>query len=304
MRAFVPYMLLLLTAIIFSGNILVGKALSDLPPLTISFGRVFIALLFMIPLGWRQAVKARQAFRQHWGVLLGLALSGVTFFNALIYTSLQYTSATNVAILESTIPVVTILFSFLLLGERYRPIQWLGVAMSLAGAIAVIVMADSADAGLASVNIGDGIMAVAVLMWVGYSLLVKDHLSTFPRFGGLLVMLVIANLALAPIALWENLALGTPPALDTGHWLGLLYLGIFPSVVALLCYTRAIGDVGPTQAAVFLNLLPIFTMLGAWWLLGDRILPAQIVGSIVVIAGVVLTTRERRSAHVESESVS
>ncbi|WP_161599000.1 DMT family transporter [Aidingimonas lacisalsi] len=304
MRAFVPYVLLLLTAIIFSGNILVGKALSELPPFTISFGRVFIALLLMIPLGWRQAVRARHAFRQHWRVLLGLALSGVTLFNALIYTALQYTSATNVAILESTIPVVTILFSFLLLGERYRAIQWLGVGMSLAGAVAVIAMADSAGAGLASVNIGDGIMALAVLMWVGYSLLVKDHLSKFPRFGGLLIMLVIANLTLAPIALWENLALGTMPALDTSHWLGLLYLGIFPSVVALLCYTRAIGDVGPTQAAVFLNLLPIFTMLGAWWLLGDRILPAQIVGSIVVIAGVVLTTRERRSAPVESESVS
>ncbi|WP_129139089.1 DMT family transporter [Modicisalibacter coralii] len=287
------YLLLLLVVVIFTGNILVGKALSSLPPLTISFGRVAIALLVMLPLGWYQARRAWPAFRRHWKPLTGLALSGVAFFNALIYLALGHTSPTNVAILESTIPVVTLLFSFLLFGERFRGVQWLGVALSLAGAVAVITCGGAAGFSLDGVNRGDAVMLLAVLVWVGYSLLVKSHMAKFPRYGGLLVMLVIANLVMGPLALIENLLRPAPLTISPSQWLGLAYLGIFPSVVALLLYSHAIGEVGPTRSAVFLNLLPVFTMLGAWWLLGERIQAVQLVGSLVVIGGVLLTTRAR-----------
>jgi len=291
-----PYLFLLLTVVIFAGNILVGKALSDLPPFTLSFGRVSIALCLMLPIGAHQARRDWPLFRRHWKPLVGLSLTGVAFFNALIYVALGHTSPTNVSILESLIPVVTLLFSVLLMGERPRTAQWVGVVLSLAGAVAVITLGSAAGAGLAGVNGGDAVMLLAVLVWVGYSLLVKSHMAKFPRYGGLLVMLVIATAVMGPIAWIENLLRPEPLVLTGEQWLGLAYLGVFPSVVALLLYNSAIADVGPSQAAVFLNLLPVFTMLGAWWLLGEVILPAQILGSLVVIAGVLLTTRARRSS--------
>lgn len=286
-----PYLFLLLTVLIFSGNILVGKALADLPALTISWSRVFIALLLMIPIGATQLWRAMPVFKAHWKSLLGLALTGVAFFNALIYAALQTTSPTNVAILESTIPVVTILISFALFGERYRWLQWLGVVLSLAGAVTVVTQGAASKA--AGITLGDGIMAVAVLVWVGYSLLVKEHMAKFPRYGGLLAMLVVANLALAPLAMLEWVWSEEIPRIDVDQLLGLAYLGIFPSVVALLLYNSAIGDIGPTQAAVFLNLLPVFTMLGAWQLLDEPITLIQVIGSLVVLGGVLLTTRGR-----------
>lgn len=287
-----PYIFLLLTVMIFSGNILVGKALAELPALSISWSRVFIALLLMLPIGGAQMWRAMPLFKEHWKSLLGLALTGVAFFNALIYAALKTTSSTNVAILESTIPIVTILISFALFGERYRWLQWLGVGLSLAGAVAVVTQGDAAKAS--GVTAGDGLMLLAVLVWVGYSLLVKEHMARFPRYGGLLAMLIIANLALAPLAMLEWAWQGSIPRIEADQALGLAYLGIFPSVVALLLYNSAIGDVGPTQAAVFLNLLPVFTMLGAWQLLGETVTWVQVIGSLVVIAGVVLTTRGKR----------
>lgn len=292
MLALRPYLLLLLTVLIFAGNILIGKTLTELPALTISWARVFIALLVMVPIGASQMWRARPILKAHWPSLLGLALTGVAFFNALIYAALKTTSSTNVAILESTIPVVTILFGFAFFGERYRIVQWLGVALSLAGAVAVVTQGDANPAG--GVTIGDAIMLIAILTWVGYSLLVKEHMAKFPRYGGLLAMLIIANLALAPLAMLEWVWRGSVPSIDIDQALGLAYLGIFPSVIALLFYNSAIGDIGPTQAAVFLNLLPVFTMLGAWLLLGETITSIQIVGSLVVIGGVLLTMRGRR----------
>lgn len=286
-----PYLFLLLTVMIFSGNILVGKALAELPALTVSWSRVFIALLLMIPIGAAQLWRAMPVFKAHWKALLGLALTGVAFFNALIYAALKTTSSTNVAILESTIPVVTILISFALFGERYRGRQWLGVGLSLAGAVTVVTQGDASQA--TGVTPGDGIMVLAVLVWVGYSLLVKEHMAKFPRYGALLAMLIIANLALAPLAMLGWAWQGELPSIDADQALGLAYLGIFPSVIALLLYNSAIGDVGPTQAAVFLNLLPVLTMLGAWQWLGEPITLIQVAGSLVVIGGVLLTTRGR-----------
>ncbi|WP_318153438.1 DMT family transporter [Halomonas sp. ML-15] len=293
MRALRPHLFLLLVAAIFAGNILVGKALAGLPPFTISLGRVFIALLIMLPLGWHQARRGWPLFREHWRPLVGLALTGVAFFNALIYAALNFTSATNVAILESMIPVVTLLFSVALLGERFRVVQWLGVALSLGGAVTVITAGQQGPAIAGGVNPGDAIMLLAVLVWVGYSLLVKAHMARFPRYGGLLVMLVIANLALAPIALFEGAAQQLPQ-LSGNQLLGLAYLGIFPSVVALLLYNSALADIGPTRAAIYLNLLPVFTMLGAWLWLDEQIVALQVLASAVVIVGVWLTIAPRR----------
>ncbi|WP_089657327.1 EamA family transporter [Franzmannia pantelleriensis] len=286
---------MLLVAAIFAGNILVGKALAGLPPFTISLGRVFIALLIMLPLGWHQARRGWPLFREHWRPLVGLALTGVAFFNALIYAALNFTSATNVAILESMIPVVTLLFSVALLGERFRVVQWLGVALSLAGAVTVITAGQQGPALAGGINPGDAIMLLAVLVWVGYSLLVKTHMARFPRYGGLLVMLVIANLALAPIALFEGAAQQLPQ-LSGNQLLGLAYLGIFPSVVALLLYNSALADIGPTRAAIYLNLLPVFTMLGAWLWLDEQIVALQVLASAVVIVGVWLTIAPQRAS--------
>ncbi|WP_299233484.1 DMT family transporter [uncultured Halomonas sp.] len=300
MRSLKPHLFLLMVVAIFSGNILVGKALSALPPFTISLSRVAIALVVMLPLGWHQVRHGGPVFRRYWRPLLGLALTGVAFFNALIYAALQFTSATNVAILESLIPVATLLLSVLLLGERYRLLQWAGVVISLSGAIVVITAGQDVDFVPGGLNPGNLIMLLAILVWVGYSLLVKEHMARFPRYGGLLVMLVIANLVLAPIALLEG-AWEVLPRLTAAELAGLGYLGIFPSVVALLLYNSALAAIGPTRAAVYLNLLPVFTMLGAWWWLGEHILTVQVVGSLLVVVGVWCTIAPpRRSSRAGS----
>lgn len=285
------YLFLLLTMLFFSGNILVGKAVNELPPFTISFCRVSIAFLVVLPIGLRQALRYRRNIAAQWRPVLAMALTGIAFFNALIYAALRFTSTTNVAILEASIPVVTVLFSALFLHERLNPLQWLGVLLSLGGAVWVITGGAVADLAHRPWNTGDGIMIAAVLIWVGYSLLVKKHIAKLPRYGGLLVMLAIAILALLPAAALETSIFGVPDLTRPDLALGLFYLGVFPSVLALLLYNRAIEEVGPSRAALFLNLLPVFTMAGAYLFLNEAVSPAQLLGALVVIAGVTLTIR-------------
>ncbi|SDH83614.1 Permease of the drug/metabolite transporter (DMT) superfamily [Alteribacillus persepolensis] len=288
------YVFLFLTVIIFSGNIIVGKAINELPPYTIAFFRVFIAFLIVLPIGFKQAKEHRHVFQHEWKPLLGLALTGVAFFNSFIYAALQFTSSTNVAIMESAIPVVTILFSMIFLKEKLLGVQWLGVILSVSGAVWVITEGSWQVIRGFAFNAGDIIMVAAVLTWVAYSILVKFHMTKFPIYGSLLVMLAAANVVLFPIAATEWIIGGFPAVFQFNHLLGLLYLGIFPSLIALILWNKGVEEVGPSQASVFLNLLPVFTILGSLLFLGEDITMIQVFGALVVISGVLLTTKTRK----------
>ncbi|WP_252314939.1 DMT family transporter [Sinobaca sp. H24] len=112
-------------------------------------------------------------------------------------------------------------------------------------------------------------MLAAVAVWVIYSFLVKMHMFKFPAYGSLLVMLAAATLVLLPFAAVETMLYGLPPIAGYQDAAGIAYLGIFPSVIALLLWNRSIAEIGASQSSVFLNLLPVFTMTGAYIFLGD-----------------------------------
>ncbi|TLP96780.1 DMT family transporter [Nesterenkonia salmonea] len=288
------YIACLFVVIFYSGNILVGSALNELPPITVAFFRVAIAAAVLVPLGWRSAWSNRSAFRRHIGPLLLLTLTGVTFFNTFIYGALQFTSATNVSVLEAIIPVATALLSAWLLRERLRLVQWAGVLVSFLGALWV-VMGGVVDHALGGWNVGDLIMVGAIMSWALYSIAVKRYLHLFPEYGTLLVMTSLSVAVLAPLVALEWAIVGVPELGQWAYWPGLAYLGIFPSIVALLLYNRAVSVLGASQAAVFLNFLPVVTMIGAFLFLSEAVTAAQVGGAGLVIAGVILTTRPARN---------
>jgi len=289
------YLMCILVVVFYSGNILVGKALADLPPFTIAFLRVAIAFVVLLPFGYRGARQAAPLFRQHFKPLLFMTVTGVAAFTTFLYAALQFTSATNVSVLEAAIPAVTVALSAWLLREKLRWIQLFGVALSLFGSVWVVLDGQVFQLGDLGWNAGDALMVGAVASWSLYSIGVRKYLHLFPSYGSVLVMTGLSVLMLLPFVVGEWLILGVPELDSSGHWWGLVYLGVFPSVVALILYNRAVAILGASQASVYLNFLPVGTMLGAYFLLGETITAMQILGAVVVIAGVLFTTRAKRA---------
>ncbi|WP_235182851.1 DMT family transporter [Gracilibacillus boraciitolerans] len=141
-------------------------------------------------------------------------------------------------------------------------------------------------------NIGDLIMLLAMITWAFYSIFIKQHTWKFPTYGALLVMAVIAIIIFIPLLTiemdhyrsinwsWEVIS-------------GLAYLGVFPSLIALIAYNKGIEAIGPSRASVFLNLIPVFTMLGAVIFLREQITWIQLIGTSFVIFGVLITNRAK-----------
>lgn len=289
--SYLSVILSVLVVLFFAGNILVGKAINDLPPFTIAFFRLLIAFIILLPIGLRSAWTHRQQFITHWKPFLIITLTGITFFNTFLYGALQFTSSTNVSVLESVIPAVTVILSVLFLNEKLRKLQWLGVGISLFGALWVVMDGHLLELGTMDWNIGDVIMIGAIFSWSIYSLVLGKYIHLFPQYGILFVMTGISVIVLFPIMLVEWLLVGLPSFGYPNLWAGLLYLGIFPSVIAILCYNRVVNIIGAAQAAMFLNFLPVATMLGAFFWLEETITWMQIIGAAIVITGVTMTTR-------------
>ena len=289
------YVLLLLVALIYAGNLLVGKAVTDtIPPITLAFLRLSIAFLAILPFGWKEWKENITLWKNEWKAIFSLAFTGIAAFNALVYYSLHFTSPVNAGIVESATPIFSVIIGFILLREKLAKLQLIGVLISTVGVLWVIAKGSILVLVTLSFNFGDILMLIAVICWVFYSFFVKKHSGKFPLYGGLLSILFTAIIVMIPFTAleWNKII---EINWNIGAVFALLYLGIFPSVLALMWWNKAVEDIGPSQASVFLNLVPVFAALGSYVFLQEVITWHQVVGGIIVLVGVILTTREKSS---------
>jgi drug/metabolite transporter (DMT)-like permease len=257
-----PYLLLTLTTLFWSGNMVIGRAIrGDIPPMTLAFWRWTIALLLVLPLALPHLRAQWPQLRQGWKPILILGVLGVGGYNTLAYVALQYTAATNAVLLNSFIPIATIALSWLFLKKHLHRIEAIGVVLSFFGVATIVMRGDLSTLHSLTLNIGDLWMLGAVLVWAIYT-----------------------------IGLQWRPASGRHLNLHWGSFAALLYVGIFPSFLGYIFYNRAVGEVGASKASLFIHLMPVFgTVLSAIFL--DEI-PVwyHYTGIVFIFAGIWLTT--------------
>src|SRR3954470_5149337 len=150
-----PYFLLAVTAFFWSLNWVIGRGIvGHVSPLTLTFMRWVVALAAMIPMAWPEIRAHRQVIRRHWRKIVWLGFWGTGLHNAFAYVGLQYTTATNGVILNSSVPVMIIILGWLVYRDTITRVQLLGVAVSLAGIMAIIGRGDLAILATLSMNQG------------------------------------------------------------------------------------------------------------------------------------------------------
>lgn len=292
-------LLLILSSALFSGNFIAGKAITDsIPPFSLAFLRSTMAFLFILPLGFKEIKANKVLFQKEWKNLYCLSFTGIVMFTSLVYLAIQFTTTINAAIVEATTPVVAGLLGFLFLKERFSHSQIVGILLSLLGVIWIITKGSIGVIVMLNLNIGDVLMVIAVLSWAFYSIFVNKHNSKYPTYGGLSIMLLMASVTLAPFAAIEGMMTG-PYAIDLPTIVGLLYVGIFPSIIAFIAWNKGVSLIGPSRASVFLNLIPVFTSIGAVLIINEKLTFTQLIGGVVVLMGVFLTTRTAREKRVK-----
>jgi drug/metabolite transporter (DMT)-like permease len=286
-----PYLLLTLTALSWSGNMVVGRAIrGDIPPLTLAFWRWAIAFLLVLPLALPHLREQWPLLRKGWKPLVILGLLGVGGYNTFAYLALQHTSATNATLLNSFIPVATIAISWAFLGKHLRRPEAIGVVISLCGALTIVSRGDLAVLAHLNLNLGDVWMLVAVLDWAIYTVLLARRPAGVHPMLMLAATIAVGLLALTPAYAWE-LAQGRHINVHFGSLAALAYVGILPSFVGYIFYNKGVAEVGPNKASLFIHLMPVFGTLLSFLFLGEIPLWYHYLGIGLIFSGIWLTMK-------------
>jgi drug/metabolite transporter (DMT)-like permease len=281
-------LLLAITMLFWAGNSIAGRALAGVvPPMTLTFWRWVLASLLVAPFAWPHLKADWPELKRRWRMVLILAVSGVASFGALLYWGLESTTALNSLLMQAAIPPLILFFAFVLLRERIGLGALAGVALSLLGVLVVISQGRPWALLALHLNPGDGIVLVGVVLYAGYSLLLRRRPAVHP-FSLLLITFVLAAAIIAPfygLELAEGRTFSpTPKALA-----GIAYVALFPSFLAYLCFNRGVELIGSGRAGQYMHLMPVFGAVLAVTLLGEPFHPYHLAGVALIGAGIAAT---------------
>jgi len=283
--------ILLLPPLLWAGNFITGRAISAaVPPVTLSLIRWSIAALCLLPFALKPFLSDRRHYLTYRGYILGTAVTGVAAFNLLVYWGLHTTTATNGIILNSFIPFLVAIFGYLFYRQQLPNNQLLGLLVSLAGVLTVVSHGDWQVLLTLAFAPGDIIIFLAMICWALFTLWLKQIPASIDRTGLMLCQVLIALVLLLPLYVWESQTTQAHLEHTQTLW-ALLYIGIFPSVIAFLAYAKAVTLVGSVRASVFIHAMPIFGSLLSSLLLKEPFHGYQLMGMLTIFSGIWLANR-------------
>ena len=288
------YLYLTLCTLFWSGNFIVGKVatLFEIPPLTLNFYRWFIAFLILCPFTLKGVIMNFEEIKKNFLVLVIMGFTSISVFNSVVYYSLNYTQVLNGVLMISTIPVFIIFFSGLFKTENIRIYQIIGVVISLMGVISIITKLDLSLLLSLKLNKGDLWMLVAMISWTTYSLLLGKKKVKLEPFIFLQTIIIIGLLFLLPMYIAEVLV-GKKITINFPVIMTIGYVVFFAGIGAYTFWNAAIKLIGPSRSGVFLHLMPIFSSLMAVFLLGEQFSFHHIVGTLLIISGILLSSKKQ-----------
>lgn len=282
---------LLLVSLIWAGQFIAGRIVAPLlPPLTagaLRFVAASIALLVMVRAleGGLPRLNARQ-FRS----IAALAVVGVAAWNYCFFGALETINAGRAALIMALNPIAVAVGATLFLGERRRILGWLGIALALLGAAIVITRGELGAALRGAFGVGDALMFGCVVGWAAYTLIGRPLFTSLSPLAVTTWSALVgtAMLAVGSLTEWREVDLN---AVGVNGWLGLLYLGVLGTALNFYWFNRGVQRLGPSQAAIYINLVPVFAVLYATAFLAEPVLWSMVLGGLLVLAGVVMVTR-------------
>lgn len=291
-----PQLLLILASLFWGANSVVGRAIAEsIPPISISFWRWLIAFLVLLPFTGRALVRALPVIRQHWRLLFAYVVFGTAGCNAISYSAMHFTTAINVALINSTTPIYVMVLSFLLFRDRITGAQGLGLVLSLFGILAILSAGTLETFRTFSLNVGDLMMLVAMALWGSYTALLRKKPAGLEPLVFVTILVGLSAFVLLPLYLVERQVVGTF-ALTPGNLAAILYAGTLPAVVAMMFWNRGVAAIGANRASPYIHLMPVFTTLLATVFLGESFGWHHAVGITAILSGVWLASRKQAKA--------
>lgn len=295
-------MLPLIAVFIWSLNIAVTRYVADyISPVSISFYRWLVAFIVLTPLMLPKVWQQRQLVALHWRQFAILSAFGMLLYQGLAYSAAHYTTATNMGIINAFIPIFTIFVSIIILKEVPNRFAVMGSLVSFLGLLYVIAQGQLQALLYLGGHWGDLLMIIAVFFYAFYGVFLKKWQLKVPLMISLYVQIGFSLIYHLPFVLWLGI-----DRLDMQNSASVLYAGLFASLIAPWVWMLAVQRLGPNRTSIFMNLMPIFTAILAYFWLHEAWTMHHTIGGIIIITGIVMAqikARQVQSETIESTSM-
>src|SRR5438045_3137627 len=288
---FTTWLVLIATLLLWSGNWIVARAVrAEISPGVATVGRLVLVLAILLPFAWRGLAQKLPALgRRDWIVLAGLGFTGGGPHLTLQWLGVHYTTAASGILYLSTTPIFILLLT-IALGERIGARQWIGVAISFAG---VFLIATHGAPQTLFFNIGDLLALVSMMMWAGYTVLLRVRRDPLGVIALLCMVCAFGVLFMAPWLAVEAL-LGAKLALSGEGAAAVLYSAFGSLLLAYAGWSYVVARLGPARAGVTLHLMPAFGAVLSVIFLGEYPRWYHFAGIALILGGVALSAFKRR----------
>ncbi len=288
-------LLLTVPPLMWAGNAVVGRLVrNDIAPFTLNFLRWAIAFAILLPLGaW--VLRRAGGMWPYWRRFALLGLLGVGLYNTLQYLALQTSTALNVTLVASIMPLWMLVIGALFFGAGITRKQLLGAVFSITGVAVVLARGDWTQLLALRLVIGDVFMLAATFCWACYSwLLARRAEPDTIRNDWAAFLLAQVTMGL----MWSGAFTAGEWALTDAqiHWSGsllaaLLFVAVGPAVLAYRCWGLGVQRGGPAVAGFFSNLTPLFAALMSTLFLGEMPQLYHLLAFALIVAGIVASSR-------------
>lgn len=295
--------LLLLPPLLWAGNAVFARlAINSIGPLWLNALRWGLALLILLPLGWRALATpaARAQVGERWGYLAILGLIGVGAYNGLQYVALRTSTPVNVTLIAASLPLWSMIVGALFYRAHPTRPQLLGAVLSLAGVLTVLSHGDPGALLRIQLVQGDLLMVLAIVGWAIYSWMLARppaHMSGAARpdwnWAEFLLAQCLFGVFIGFVAagIGETVAPSIAPDWNWRLVATIIFIAVGPSVIAYRSWGLAVAEAGPAIAAIFYNLTPLIAAVLSVLVIGEWPEAYHGLAFLLIVAGIFVASR-------------
>ena len=286
------YVCAVMAVLFWSFNVIVARYFADLfTPWQISFYRWFFASVILLPFCIKQIISKWDVLISNFKILFFLSLTGIVLMNTFSYFAGQTIDAVEMSLIGVMGPVLIIILSYIFLHEKISKLQLVGICISFLGVLTIILHGHILSIGSIHFQIGDFYMFLLALFFAIYSVLSRSKPKELSQTLTLAFTIFLGLIIITPFFMFDNDLYGMV-RWDKVSFLSMLGMGIFNSVLSYLFWNMALEKIGSLKSSMVYYLMPIFSSVEAYFILGEQVYVSQVYGGLLVLLGIFLTNKK------------
>lgn len=249
------------------------------------FGLASIVMIIILMV--RERFKLN-SLKENGQMYIILGIIGIFGFNALFFLGMKFTSPINGALIMATNPLVTTILSRFILNTPITKHQGIGIGFSLIGVVIVITQGSWHVISHLSFSIGDILILCGNLCWSLYGVLGRRYIKNSSALSTTTYTMVIGTIFLIIVSAFNPSSMPIPQ-IPLVAWSAVGFMAFFTTVLGYLFWNQGISEIGASKTSIFFNLVPVVTMIISF-VLGNTVLWIQVIGTVLVISGVVISS--------------